>query len=72
MERRIPVKVFGAECTLRRRGPQPPFGRFKEWGFPGGEGNRNPSPPGRRFAYFAAVGKVGRRPQAAKLSPEIV
>ena len=33
MQRRIPVRVFGAEWTLRRRGPRPPFGRFKGKGF---------------------------------------
>ena len=41
MQRRIPVRVFGAEWTLRRRGPRPPFGRFKEKGFLG-KGGRFP------------------------------
>ena len=35
-------------------------------GYKGEREIRNPSPSCRRFAYFAAAGKVGRRPQAAK------
>ena len=43
------------------RGPLAPLkSRFKEWGFEGGEGNRNPSPPSRPFGYFPGEGKVTR------------
>ena len=38
MERRIPVRVFGTEWTLRRRGPQPPFWSFQGVGFSKGRG----------------------------------
>ena len=46
--------------TSNRGAAAPLIGRFKERGFPRGEGNRNPSPLGWRFAYFADRGKVGR------------
>ena len=58
MKRRIPVRVFGAEWTLRRRGPRPPFWSFQGDGFPKGRGNFEiPLPLGDFLVPFASLQK---------------